>query len=354
MFFIVQVSSSSITSACLAIEKYKNFINEFQIIFINKNNNSFIRSCGEKLVKKLSEKRFKNKVKIYYVSTITNKITNLLNWFIKFIKIELPIIQIYQSDYCYWGFFFSGCRTILIVGDGFGISTIKPMNNGKIKGLFMHNTSNKRILRRCLMFIKDNVDSVCSNTKLFNYVDLKKIKEYLSAKDFMEGFFKRNFINSSNTSNFIIFAPSNFSENQRISLFDEVNLYLEDLNYLLSKMQAKSNYLIFKPHPLGNSKKLKILKKLLIKQNRSDLKIIFDKTIFCFPIESIIYTLKSLFNINPTLLTYQTSYNSLYSLNISSNIKVGFHYDSFYKLFFSHSREQRLQFQKTINNEYRL
>ena len=75
MLFIVQESSSSITSACLAIEKYKNFINDFHIIFINKKNNSYIKSCGEKLVSKLSDKRFKNRVKIYYISTFKNKIT---------------------------------------------------------------------------------------------------------------------------------------------------------------------------------------------------------------------------------------------------------------------------------------
>ena len=121
MFFIVQVSSSSITAACLAIEKYKNFINDFHIIFINKKNNIYIKSCGEKLVRRLSDKKYKNKVRIYYISTFINKITNLLNWIIKFIKIKLPIIHIYQSNYCYWGLFFSGCRTILFVGDGFGI-----------------------------------------------------------------------------------------------------------------------------------------------------------------------------------------------------------------------------------------
>ena len=119
-------------------------------------------------------------------------------------------------------------------------------------------------------------------------------------------------------------------------------------------MQAKSSYLIFKPHPLGSSKKLKILKNLLIKQNKRDIKIIFDETINCFPIESIIYTFKFLWKLNPTLLTYQTSYNSLSTLNISTNIKVGFHYDNFYKLFYAHSKGQRLQFQKTIHKKYRL
>ncbi len=354
MLFIVQVSSSSIISACLAIEKYKNFINDFHIIFINKKNNSYIKSCGKKLVRKLSDKRFKNRVKIYYISTFKNKITKLLNLIIKFIKIKLPIVHIYQSNYCYWGLFFSGCRTILFVGDGFGISTKKPMNHGKIKGIFLNKASNNKILRRCLMFMKNNKNGICSNTNLFKYVELENIYKYLSAKDFIEEFCKRNFIDFSESNNFIIFAPSNFSENQRISLFDEVNLYLDDINFLLSKMQAKSSYLIFKPHPLGSNKKLKILKNLLIKQNKSDIKIIFDETIICFPIESIIYTFKFLLKHNPTLLTYQTSYNSLSTLNISSNIKVGFHYDNFYKLFYSHSKEQRLQFQKTIHKKYRL
>jgi hypothetical protein len=344
MIYLIQVTNSQLIPAFLALLRHSSRLTDNNlrvIIFYPKNSHRYFASHARSFAKEYS-------IKVNIFPRLPYPLTRFFTFFIRSIP---NIISICQSPYGYVGFYSRNWRCILFVGDGFGIKSSQPMKHGKIKGL---NRQVQKIAQHIYypIFHSQSLQNsgICADLTLYNFVsrdqllDMFKLglplfKQWNSMANLSFGF---RYI--------LIIAPSNFSENGRISLCSEIMLYIDDLIILLKNCLIPSTLLIIKPHPYGSSQK----SLMLLKSTQSrfpGLNVFVEPT--RMPLEQYLYLLTT-HSISAgqyakmILLTYQTSWPTLLSLGIKVDIKVGFSSSKYVDLFENESALQRQSYQKMI------
>lgn len=344
MIYLIQVTNSQLIPAFLAVLRHssKLDINQVKVIVIfPRNSYKYFSSHAFWFADKYS-------VDVKIFPRLPYYLTYLLNFIIDFIP---NIISICQSPYGYLGFLSKNFRRIIFVGDGFGIKSKQPMKHGKIKGLSKRNIPLPRCIYYPIFYSKSLQEKgICADLSLYNFVSQRHLFDMfkLGLPLFKQSNPIDSFLFGFDT--LLIIAPSNFSENGRITLKSEVLLYIDDLNILLKSYLNSKTLIIIKPHPYGSPQKTFMLSNL-IQYQFPGVSVFAEPS--RMPLEQYLHLLTTrlspCFNAEDfTLLTYQTSWPSLISLGINIDIRVGFSNDKYFDCFEYESAIQRQSYQEMI------
>lgn len=344
MIYLIQVTNSQLIPAFLTVLRHSSqlCVNHIQVIIIfPRNSYKYFSSHAFWFANKYS-------INVKIFPRLPYCFTYLLNFLLHFIP---NIISICQSPYGYLGFQSKNFRRIIFVGDGFGIKSMQPMKHGKVKGLTKRNTSFPRFMYYPIFYSKSLQEKgICADLSLYKFVSQSDLFDMFKLG--LPLFKQSNPIDSFLLAfdSILIIAPSNFSENGRITLKSEVLLYIDDLNILLKSYLYSRTLVIIKPHPYGSPQKTSMLSNLI--HSRFPSVSVFDEP-SRMPLEQYLHLLTTKlspsFNAEDlTLLTYQTSWPSLISLEINIKIRVGFSNDKYFDCFEYESAIQRQSYQEMI------
>ena len=353
MIYLIQVSNSQLIPSFLAILRHSQKLEPASNILIL----LYPAFCREYFDEHAAAFCATHGFRYILIPRPPSLFSRIINIFFVFFPFQTRIISVCQSSYAKLTIVLPRCRKTIFTGDGFGIKSVCPMNHGRINSVSFRQYQPAQYLYTPL-FRSTSLETqgICNEVKLYKFISRRNLNklflfgQYLFERHHLKTLLSKQF------SKIFVFAPSNFSENLRLTLYSEVTLYLEDIKLLLSGCDRQNTLLVIKPHPYGSPKKTYLLLSTLCRAFPS-LDILLEPT--RMPVEQYIYLFddflkRALIPSSLTLLSYQTSWPTIISLGFDINVRVGFAGDAYLDLFASHSVEQRFLFQESIPSSLRL